>query len=345
MPDYKGKDITKSDMYTQQLSAKRNNEYIAASGARSEASKAAMEASEIKKTAKTASGIGYTINSAVESGTASATAKIKAFRANAMENVANNQNVSYLSNIKNGITGTLQNNSNGLWNRSGKGINAKNDNKSISSMYDRDVVKKYELVGSLSDMADEIDFLNKDTKYIVLRNKNIKQIYALLANSTIYGNNKMVNDYFYKRCQIKTMNTLNQSLSKVGSILGSSYAVQALFDIENAVDSSAYVYLKKVENYLLNPKEHSYYGIDSMFKSGNNIWTQFGDYFKQAYTWDDSISDDPELESLIEKLSETSNTTSGSSSKPSVSEIDPIKDLTPENGANGETYAEILNLL
>ena len=82
-----------------------------------------------------------------------------------------------------------------------------------------------------------------------------------------------------------------------------------------------------------------------MFNSGDNIWTQFGDYFKQAYNWDDSISDDPELESIIEKLSETSNTTSGSSSKPSVSEIDPIKDLTPENGANGETYAEILNLL
>ena len=345
MPDYKGNDITKSDMYTQQLSAKRNNEYIAASGARSEASKAAMEASEIKKTAKTASGIGYTINSAVESGTASATAKIKAFRANAMENVANNQNVSYLSNIKNGITGTLQNNSNGLWNRSGKGINAKNDNKRISSMYDRDVVKKYELVGSLSDMADGIDFLNKDTKYIVLRNKNIKQIYALLANSTIYGNNKMVNDYFYKRCQIKTMNTLNQSLSKVGSILGSSYAVQALFDIENAVDSSAYVYLKKVENYLLNPKEHSYHGIDTMFKSGDNIWTQFGDYFKQAYTWDDSISDDPELESLIEKLSEASNSASNTSSKTSVSEIDPIKDLTPENSANGEVYAEVLKQL
>ena len=345
MPDYKGNDITKSDMYTQQLSAKRNNKYIAASGARSEASKAAMEASEIKKTAKTASGIGYTINSAVKSGTASATAKIKAFRANAMENVANNQNVSYLSNIKNGITGTLQNNSNGLWNRSGKGINAKNDNKRISSMYDRDVVKKYELVGSLSDMADGIGFLNKDTKYIVLRNKNIKQIYALLANSTIYGNNKMVNDYFYKRCQIKTMNTLNQSLSKVGSILGSSYAVQALFDIENAVDSSAYVYLKKVEKYLLNPKEHSYHGIDTMFKSGDNIWTQFGDYFKQAYSWDDSISDDPELESLIEKLSETSNSASNTSSKTSVSEIDPIKDLTPENRANGEVYAEVLKQL
>ena len=353
MPDYKGNDITISDMYTQQLLTQRNNEYIAASGARSEASKSAMEAAEIKKRAKTASRTGngpwseagYTVNSAVESGTAGATAKIKAFRANAMEKVANNQNVSYLSNIKNGIPGTLEKNSKGLWNRSGKGINAKKDNKRISSMYDRDVVKKYELVGSLSDMADKIDFLNKNTKYIVLRNKNIKQIYALLANSTIYGDDRMVNDYFYKRCQIKTMNTLNQSLSKVGSILGSSYAVQALFDLENAVDSSAYVYLKKVENYLLNPKEHSYYGLNTMFKSGDNIWTQFGDYFKQAYTWDDSISNDPELETIIEKLSEASSTTSDASSKTSISEIDPIKDLTPENSANGETYAEVLNQL
>ena len=345
MPDYKGNKITKSDIYTQRLLTKKNNEYIATSGARSEASKAAMEASEIKKTAKTASGVGYTINSAVKSGTAVATAKIKAFRANAMENVSNNQNVSYLANIKNGISGTLQNNSKGLWNRSEKGINAKNDNKRISSMYDRDIVKKHELVGSLSDMTDKIDFLNKDTKYIVLRNKNIKQIYALLANSTIYGNDRMVNDYFYKRCQIKTMNTLKQSLSKVGSILGSSYANQSLFDVENAVDSSAYKYLKKVEKYLLNPKEHSYRGIDTIFKSGDSIWTQFGDYFKQAYSWDDSISYDPELESIIEKLSETSNSGSDSFSKTSVSEIDPIKDLTPENSANGEIYAEVLKQL
>lgn len=353
MPDYKGNDTTKSDMYTQELATQRNNEYIAASGARSEASKAATEALEAKNAAKIASGTGtgpwseagYTINSAVKSGTAGATAKIKAFRANAMESVANNQNVSYSANITNGISKTLENNSKGLWNRSGKGINAKEDKKRITSMYDRDIVKKYELVGSLADKANEIDFLNKNTKYIVLRNKNIKQIYALLANATIYGNNRMVNDYFYKRCQIKTMNTLNQSLSKAGSILGSSYAVQALFDLENAVDSSAYVYLKKVENYLLNPKEHSYYGMDTMFSSGNNMWSQFGDYFKQAYTWDDSISDDPELESMIEKLSEASNTSSGTSSKTSISEIDPITDLTPENGANGETYAEILNQL
>lgn len=355
MPDYKGNDITKSDMYTQQLSTQRNNEYIAASEARSEASEAAIEALKTKNTAKTASGTGkgiwseagYTINSAIESGTAGAIAKIKAFRANAMETVANHQNVTYSANIKNGISKTLQNNSNGLMNRSGNGINAKKDSKIISSMYDRDVVKNYELVGSLSDKLDEIDFLNKDTKYIVLRNKNIKQIYALLANSTIYGNDRMVNDYFYKRCQIKTMNTLNQSLSKVGSILGSSYAVQSLFDLENALDSSAYVYLKKVENYLLNPKEHSYYGMDvtKMFTSGDNMWTQFGDYFKQAYNWDDSISDDPELESIIEKLSEVSNTKSNTSSKSSVSEINPIKDLTPENGANGETYAEILKQL
>lgn len=339
MPDYKGNVVIKSDMYTQELLTQKNNEYITASGARSEASKAAMEALEAKNAAKTATA------SAAEAGTTGAIAKIKAFRANVMEAVAKNQNVSYTANIKNGISKTLQNNSNSLWNRSGSGINAKQDSKRISSMYDRDVVKKYELAGSLSDALDEIDFLNKDTEYIVLRNKNIKQIYALLANPTIYGNNRMVNDYFYKRCQIKTMNTLNQSLAKAGSILGSSYAVQALFDLENAVDSSAYVYLKKVENYLLNPKEHSYYGMDTMFSSGNNMWTQFSDYFKQAYSWDDSISDDPELESIIEKLSEVSNTTSDTSSKTSVSEIDPIKDLTSENGANGETYAEILNQL
>ena len=52
MPDYKGNDVTKSDMYTQELLTQKNNEYIAASGARSEASKAAMEALEAKNAAK-----------------------------------------------------------------------------------------------------------------------------------------------------------------------------------------------------------------------------------------------------------------------------------------------------
>ena len=345
MPDYNGNDITKSDMYTQQLATQRNNEYIATEDARSEASKAALEAEKIENASKTASSAGgYTINSAIKTGTAKATAKIKAFRANAMESVAKNQNASYSANIKNGITGTLERNSKGLWNRSGSGINAKQDKKTVTSMYDRDVVKKYELVGSISDALSGIDFLNKDTKYIVLRNKNIKQIYALLANSTIYGSNRMINDYFYKRCQIKTMNLLNQSLSKVGGILGSSYAIQALFDLENALDSSAYLYLKKVEKFLLNPKENSYYGILDMFNG--DAWKQVGNYFKQAYTWDDSIGNDPELESMIEQLNTAANTTSNTtSSTTSISEIDPITDLTSENSANGETYAEVLNQL
>lgn len=351
MPDYKGNDESKSDKYTQELAQLRNNQYIASEGAKSDAAKAMVEAANIKGAARSASErgtgpwsseSGYTVTSAVEYGKASATAKIKQFRANAMEKVAGNQNSSYTANIVNGITKTLDRTSNGLLNRSGKGINAKDDNKKIASMYDRDIVKNYELAGSISDKLDDIDFLNKDTEYIVLRNKNIKQIYALLSNSTLYGDNKMVNDYFYKRCKIKTMNTLNQSLSKAASIIGSTYGVQALFDLESAVDSSAYVYIKKVENFLLNPKEHSYNGLDTMFSSGDNMWTQFGDYFKQAYNWDDSVGDDPELEKMIETLA---NTKPSDSSADSTSGINPEADLSSENGANPVTYNEILDEL
>lgn len=348
MPDYKGNDITKTDKYTQYLATKQNNEYLLSSGARSDASAAALEALEAKNKGKSASGVGsgpwsreagYTVNSAAEAGTKSASAKIKSFRASALEKVTSNKNATYSSNIKNGLNGTLTNESKGLWKRSGQGINAIQDGRRVSSMYDRDIVKYYELVGSISDLV------NKDTKYIVLRNKNIKQIYALLSNGTIYGDNRMVNDYFYNRCKLKTMNTLNQSLSKVGSILGSTYAVQALFDLESAVDSSAYTYIKKVEDYLLNPKEHSYYGMDTMFTPGNNMWTQFGDYFKQAYAWDDSVGNDPELEEMVEKLANTTPVTNSSGGNSSTSDIDPDKDLSSENGANSSTYKEILQSL
>lgn len=339
MPDYGGDDVTNTDRYSQQLSIEKNKKYIAASGARSEAAKAASEASKLEKS----SGTGSSINDDIEAKTTKAVAKVKEFRANTMESVAKQQNVSYTSNIKNGISKPLKTKSNKSTDISGKGfgINATKDKKTISSMYDRDSVTSVNI-----DMTKTAsDLLNLNTDYIVLRNKNIKQIYALLTNATIFGKDRMVNEYFYKRCQIKTMNTLNQSLSKVGNILGPTYATQTLGGINTIIDSSAYIYLTQVENYLLNPKEHSYYGLGSLFTNGPDMWSQFGDYFKQAYDWDDSVGNDAELEYMIAKMSESSNTSSSASSKTSISEIDPIKDLTPENSANGETYAEILKQL
>ena len=349
MPSYNGNDITKTDQYTRELAQQQSDDYIAAEGMKSESSKAAAEADAINNAAKRASGAtnspwsesGYTANSAVAAGTAKASAKLKEFRAKSMEKISTSQNVSYTANIRNGIANSLDMNSNGLLNRSNSGINAKKDNKKLQSMYDREIVKKYEMAGAIADELDKIDLLNKDTKYIVLRNKNIKQIYALLNNSTLYGANRMVNDYFYKRCRIKTMDTLNQSLSKAASIIGSTYAIQALFDMESAVDSSAYVYIKKVENYLLNPKEHSYHGMDTMFSSGENMWTQFGDYFKQAYNWDDSIEKDSELEEMIEKLANTKESDLNNS-KETIADIDPETDLSSKNGANPETFSEII---
>ena len=96
MPDYMGNDVTNTDRYSQQLSIEKNKKYIAASGARSEAAKAASEASKLEKS----SGTGSSINDDIKAKTTKAVAKVKEFRANTMESVAKQQNVSYTSHIE-----------------------------------------------------------------------------------------------------------------------------------------------------------------------------------------------------------------------------------------------------
>lgn len=102
---------------------------------------------------------------------------------------------------------------------------------------------------------DAIDSaLTEKSEYITLRNNNIKSIYILLSSTAIYGNDCMVNETFYKRCNQKTMNTLRSSFDKARGLMGASSIAQTLYDLSEVVEGSAYSYTKKVENFLYDPK-------------------------------------------------------------------------------------------
>ena len=96
--------------------------------------------------------------------------------------------------------------------------------------------------------------LYNDTEYIILNNKNIKEIYIYLSSNAIWGYNRMVNEAFYERCKIPTMTTLTASLDKAKGIFGTSMAVQSLFDVQDAIDRKAYDYTLKMQDFLLDPK-------------------------------------------------------------------------------------------
>ena len=104
----------------------------------------------------------------------------------------------------------------------------------------------------VSDLLD--DTFNTKDQYTVPRNKNIKAIYILLSSKEIYADSYMINENFYKRCKYPTMTTLNAAADKAKGLIGASFLAQAMYDISDAVDGSAYRYTKKVEKYLLNPK-------------------------------------------------------------------------------------------
>lgn len=111
---------------------------------------------------------------------------------------------------------------------------------------------KKNITGALGTGAKE--FLYNDTEYITLNNKNIKEIYILLSSNAIFGNNRMVNEAFYQRCKIPTMTTLKSSFDKIKGIVGTTIGVQAMFDIQDAIDRTAYDYTRTVEGFLLDPK-------------------------------------------------------------------------------------------
>lgn len=95
-------------------------------------------------------------------------------------------------------------------------------------------------------------FYNEDD-YIEPKNKNIKYIYLWLSSSVFNGEKRLIHEKLYQRLKCKTMNSLREAGDKVKGIIGSSYIVQGLFDLSNAIDASGYKYMKKIEDGLFDP--------------------------------------------------------------------------------------------
>lgn len=118
-----------------------------------------------------------------------------------------------------------------------------------------DAVKyKKNVTGAAGILAKNI--LYNNTEYITLNNKNIKEIYIYLSSNAMWGYNRMVSEAFYERCKFPTMTTLTASLDKARGIFGTSMAVQSLFDVQDAIDRTAYDYTVKMQDFLLDPKNN-----------------------------------------------------------------------------------------
>ena len=93
--------------------------------------------------------------------------------------------------------------------------------------------------------------------YIIPRNKNIKQIYVLLASYEIFNGDRMINDVFYTRCKYSSEESIASTLDKAKGILGTSIIAQTGYDLSDAIDGTAYNYTKKFESYLLDPSKNT----------------------------------------------------------------------------------------
>jgi hypothetical protein len=173
---------------------------------------------------------------------------IAKFRATTMENQAKNYKTLNNTAIKKGSTG--------VYDESFARYSVKGQNSPKNTV-------KYRTTNIGTVLEDS---LVDENEYIILKNENIKQIYILLSNSVIYKD-VMVNRFFYNRCKLPTMSVMKQSLSKMKGILGTSYLAQSAFELSDAIDSSAYKYLKQVENYLFNPRENTNF-VENFGKTG-----------------------------------------------------------------------------
>lgn len=101
------------------------------------------------------------------------------------------------------------------------------------------------------------------SNYITLRNKNIKIIYVMLSNKTIWGSNVMINEEYYNRCVLKTMTTVTSALSQVKDLLGVSGPIQTVYEVADIINSSIYTYQKFVEGSLLDPTNNETIDTDN----------------------------------------------------------------------------------
>ena len=109
----------------------------------------------------------------------------------------------------------------------------------------------------LNQLTEDL-FSEEGAKYVMLRNINIKQIYIMLSSEIFWKDDVMVNKDFYNRCKIPTMTSLRSAADKAKGILGTSMAVQSLYDLSDAIDGSAYRYVKKMDDKLFDPNKHTY---------------------------------------------------------------------------------------
>ena len=156
--------------------------------------------------------------------------------------------------------------------------------------------------------AQAIKDLNGDDEYVILRNKNIKTIYVLLSSVTIYNADVMVNEEFYNRCKLKTMNVLASSYDKVKGLIGASSIVGSIFDMSDVISSSIHKYQLQVEKNLFDPSKNVTMeddGFKSMLLSDFSLNND--DYMlPNGETIENSLED-----SLNESISETSIVESG----------------------------------
>ena len=129
--------------------------------------------------------------------------------------------------------------------------------------------------GGLNKLTE--DLFNNDSEYIEPRNEHIKEIYIMLSSTEFWGDDAMVNEDFYNRCRIKTMTSLRAAADKMQGILGSSWLVQAVYGLSDAIDGSAYNYLKKVEKCLFNPKKNKEFSAENIFGTTFSIDQETGE--------------------------------------------------------------------
>lgn len=167
--------------------------------------------------------------------------KLAKFRSNALKEYSKNKNALANVAIRSGSSGVYEQT---IDRYAAKGQNSpKNKIKFRANPLNND------------DLLLEAAMVDKKD-YVIPRNTNMKALYILLSSSEIYGTDRMINNAFHKRCKLPTMNSLNASADKIKGILGSSLVVQSMFDLSNAIDASAYEFVKRTEAFYFDPRQN-----------------------------------------------------------------------------------------
>lgn len=187
------------------------------------------------------------------------------------------------------------------------------------------------------NVSDYIEDAFKSDKYILPRNQNIKTIYILLTNKSIFGENIMVNEDFYNRCKYKSVSNLSNSIDKVKGMIPTFGIVQGIFDLTDALESTIYNYEQSVESSLFNPKTKSIEKINEILVNNFiNIETTT-DYIK--YPEPDNIKKEIDSETGKTEIQPDDYVGTESSNKGTENEI--RKEIEKET--NSELKKEISN--